>query len=100
MNGVNEIKVMWDEWKAIPFPTDYSGKDVEGICITSLDSYAAGCIDTFISRKGSLDSRRISVLENCKKDLEIVVKSLDGEARAYFERLLKLSKVVLASVGN
>lgn len=98
MNVVDEIKAMWDEWKSMPFPSDYSGKDVEGICVTSLDSYAAGCIHTFISRKGSLDAHRISILENCKKELEIVVQSLDGEGRSYFERLLKLSKKVLSSV--
>jgi hypothetical protein len=67
MEAVSEIKAMWEEWKTIPFPADYSGKDVAGICVTSLDSYAAGCIDTFISRKGRLDDWRISVLEDCRK---------------------------------
>jgi hypothetical protein len=100
MKDVNEIKAMWNEWKSLPFPANYSGKDVEGICITSLDSYAAGCIDTFISRKGSLDAWRISVLEKCRDDLEIVLPKLDGEARTYFERLLKLSKKVLSLVGR
>ena len=81
---------MWDEWKAIPFPTGYAGKEVAGICVTTLDSFAAGCIDTFISRKGRLDKKRLSALEECKKDLEIVVKNTDGVGQTYFSELLQI----------
>jgi hypothetical protein len=100
MDAVTEIRTMWDEWQAIPFPAEYGGKDVVGICVTSLDTFAAGCIDTFICRKGHLDKRRISVLEGCKNDLEVVVPSLDGDARTYFNNLLLLSRRVLQLVGR
>src|SRR5262249_46058024 len=70
MDSVAEIQSMWDAWRARPFPSEYAGKDVAGICVTSIDSFAAGCIDTFISRKGNLDEERISVLQTCKDDLE------------------------------
>jgi hypothetical protein len=100
MDGENEIRKMWNEWKAMPFPSEYGGKDVAGICVTSLDTFAAGCIDTFVSRNGRLDKRRISVLENCKDDLEVVVNSLDGNARVYFNYLLLLSKGVLQLLGR
>jgi len=100
MNGVAEIQSMWDAWKTQRFPAEYSGKDIEGICVTSLDSFAAGCIDTFIFRKGHLDQRRISILERCKDDLEVVVKALDGNAKAYFNSLLLLSKRVLQLLGR
>jgi hypothetical protein len=95
MGDLKEIRAMWDDWKAIPFPEGYSDEDVAGICVTSLDTFAAGCIDTFISSKGRLDSQRSSVLVQCKRDLEIVVKNLDGEAQVYFKNLLLISKRVL-----
>ena len=97
MNDVSEVKTMWNEWKSIPFPSDYAGEDVEGICAVSLDTYTAGCIDTFISRKGSLDSKRISILKKCEKDLEIVTSKLEGEAKLYFEQLLLMTQKVLAT---
>jgi hypothetical protein len=87
-------------WKTQRFPAEYSGKDVAGICVTSLDSFAAGCIDTFIFRKGRLDERHISVLEKCKGDLEVVVNAMDGNAHTYFNNLLLLSKRVLQLVGR
>jgi len=96
MNDVGEIKVMWNEWKALPFPAEYAGKEVEGICVASLDSYAAGCIDTLVARGGSLDAGRVSILEGCKRELEVILKGLDGDARRYFERLLLISEKVLA----
>lgn len=100
MNGVGEIEEMWDEWKALPFPSEYAGKEVGGVCVTSLDSYAAGCIETFVSRGGSLDAGRVSILEGCERELEAVVKSLDGDARRYFERLLRITEQVLALTGR
>jgi len=100
MNAVAEIQSMWNAWKTQSFPAEYSGKDVAGICVTSLDSFAAGCIDAFIFRKGRLDERRISVLEECKHDLEIVVNALDGGAKTYFNNLLLLSTRVLQLVGR
>ncbi len=100
MEGVEEIRSMWDEWKRIPFPSEYGGKDVAGICVTSLDTFAAGCIDTFIFRKGRLDERRITTLEKCRDDLEVVVNQMHGNARLYFDNLLFLSKRVLQLVGR
>ena len=100
MNHVAEIQTMWDTWKTQRFPAEYSGKDVSGICVTSLDSFAAGCIDTFIFRKGYLDERRISILEKCTHDLELVLNALDGSAKAYFNNLLRLSTRVLQLVGR
>ena len=91
---------MWDDWNAIPFPSDYGGRDVAGICLTTLDTFTAGCIDTFIANNGRLDKRQIPVLEQCKSDLEVVVSCLDGAAQNYFNALLVLAKRVLQSCGQ
>jgi hypothetical protein len=44
MDTVEEIRAMWKEWKTISFPADYAGKEVDGICVTSLDSYALAAL--------------------------------------------------------
>ncbi len=95
MNAVSEIETIWNEWKAIPFPSDYVGENVEDICLVFLDTSAAGCIDTFVSRKGSLDVERISILRKCEKDLETVTSKLEGDAKFYFERLLQMTQKIL-----
>ncbi len=98
MNDVSEVKIMWNEWKGIPFPSDYAGEEVEGICVVSLDTFTAGCIDTFVSRKGSLGAKRISILKKCEEDLQIVVANLEGNAKLYFAQLLKMTQRILAAV--
>ena len=95
MNAVSKIEIMWNEWKAVPFPSDYVGEDVEDICLVSLDTYTAGCIDTFVSRKGSLDAERISILKKCEEDLKIVAAKLEGDAKFYFEQLLQMTQKIL-----
>ncbi|HEY9402309.1 MAG TPA: hypothetical protein VIQ24_06425 [Pyrinomonadaceae bacterium] len=95
---MSDIKKMWGDFQARPFPEDCAGASIEGVDLTSLDTFAAGCIDTFVERKGRLDSRRISILRKCSKELEVVVKNLNGEARSYFEQLQSLSEKVLQSV--
>jgi hypothetical protein len=100
MEAVKDIRLMWDEWKGIPFPSDCGDKDVAGTCLTTLDTFTAGCIDTFIANNGRLDKRQISVLERCKNDLEAVVSCLDGAAQNYFNALLVLAKRVLQSCGH
>jgi hypothetical protein len=82
------------------FPRIILARMSRGICVTSLDTYAAGCIHTFISRKGHLDDWRVSVLEKCRMELETVVPNLDGEARTYFKNLLLISERVLQLVGR
>jgi hypothetical protein len=100
MSNLSEIKSVWDEWKTTTFPSEYVGKDVAGVCVTSVDSFAAGCIDTFITGKGRLDTQRITVLEKCRADLEIVLRNVEGDASAYFAKLLLLCESVLQSVGR
>jgi hypothetical protein len=95
---MKEIEKSWNEFRDKPFPVAYTGMEVECICITTVDTFAAGCIDTFVDR-GRLDRRRISVLKDCAKDLGVVVKHLDGEAKDYFEQLRSLAEQVLSKVN-
>ena len=88
------IEKSWSEFRAKPFPEGYAGVEVEGICLASLDTFSAGCIDTFVGR-GRLEQQQISSLKDCLKDLDLVVKHLDGEAKNYFDHLRSLANQVL-----
>src|SRR5438128_610250 len=95
MSGFDEIEKLWLEFHNLPFPSELVTEDVKGVCIISLDTFTAGCIDTFISRKGHLDKKRKSTLNECQKELEIVIENLEGQAKTYFEKLSYLVSKIL-----
>ncbi len=92
-----DLKERWNKFYLRPFPAGYGGTDVNGICVTSTDSYAAGCIDSFI-KGGSLDSKEISILQRCQDDLAVVLPGLEGQAQKYFSELAFLADEVLTQV--
>ena len=103
MTRTETLKAIEDQWRshcAIPFPEGVAGDEVSGICLVSLDTYAAGCIQTYLECAGALDHNRLRVLESCTQDLAIVVPELTGDARDYFSRLEKLARLVLQSVRD
>jgi hypothetical protein len=92
------IETIWREHDAAPFPEGVAGLEVAGICVTSLDTFAAGCIQTYVDSGGRLDQERVAVLASCSRDFAVVVPQMTGEAKAYFARLEKLTSMVLESV--
>lgn len=96
----NNIQKIWREFASRPFPESCAGVEVRGIELASLDTFAAGCIDTFVSNNGRLDAEPISILKKCAEEIEVVVPMLDGEAMDYFEELQLLSHEVLRVVSK
>lgn len=94
---MDEIEQKWQQLRVLRFPSGCGGKEVAGVCLASVDTFAAGCISTFMTWRGRLDADRIKSLQGCVQDLEIVVPLLDGEAKVYFELLLNVSRKVLQS---
>ena len=94
---MKDIEKSWNEFLVKPFPGGQAGIEIEGIELASLDTFAAGCIDTFIHNRGHLDQQQSSLLEDCVKDLDVIVTHLDGETKIYFEHLRSLAKQVLRS---
>ena len=94
MNDLQEIEKLWNEFGKISFPEDIEDID-ERMNLISLDSFAAGCIDTFIDNKGSLDKKRQNILESCRNDLQIVISDLKDETKVYFEKLLVLADKII-----
>ena len=97
---LNNIQKIWREFASRPFPEGCAGIEVQGIELASLDTFAAGCIDTFVSNNGCLDRERISILKQCAAEIEVVVPTLQGEAMDYFEQLQLLSQEVLRVVSK
>jgi hypothetical protein len=83
MINLNQIRILWKEYQKMPFPDGYAGKDVNTICVTSLDTFAAGCIDAYTSH-GNLDRNRIKILKSCLDDLDSILPELSEYPKEYF----------------
>jgi hypothetical protein len=92
------ISKKWNQFCALSYPPRCAGLEVENICVTALDTFAAGCIDTFVTT-GRLDKKRIDVLLECRDNLRVVKPELDGEALRYFQFLKDLILGVLKECG-
>ena len=99
-DNLSRIEARWREHREAAFPDGLAGKEVAGICVTSLDSYTAGCIETFAGRGGKLDLWRTAILGLCYRDLSVVVARLRGDQKHYFARLEELARMVLEAVRD
>lgn len=93
---MDEIKKLWNEFQKLPFPSGLAGEEIEGEDVVSLDTFAAGCISTFIGNKGLLDSERLKILRKCIVDIEKILPHIKGEGKEYFKMLHQLSARVVA----
>lgn len=86
-----EIESAWNLHYFRPFPRECVGAEVDGVCLTSCDTFLAGCISCFVEN-GALDQERARVVATVSADLERVMPRLSGEAHAYFSELLTLGR--------
>jgi hypothetical protein len=91
---VTDIATGWEAHLTAKFPAAARGQEVDGVDLVLVDTYAAGCIQTFVDT-GSLDARRLDVLRGCVDDLERALPSLLGDTSTYFARLLDLGRSIL-----
>jgi hypothetical protein len=92
--GIESLQARWRSFVRRPFPRGCAANEVNGVCLPSTDSLAAGCIETFVSTD-QLDAERTGVLRHCLADLQRAAPALAGEARAYFTELEALARLVL-----
>jgi hypothetical protein len=90
---------LWRQHEAAPFPAVGRGLEVAGHDLVTLDSATAGCISTFLD-SGTLDKGRLSILGLCYHDLAVVVPEMEGDGRAYFDRLRKMAGLVLETIRD
>ena len=81
-----ELRCRWEVFRQHPFPAERSDAVVEGVCLVSLDSAAAGCIESLVDG-GVLGPRELAVLMKCQQELAAAMPKLDAQARPYFEEL-------------
>ncbi len=95
---VNEIGRRGRIWLEQPFPAGCGGQEVEGIDLVLLDTFAAGCITSFVGNRGRIEPNQIAVLKECLHDLDSVVPLLEGEARTYFQEMRNITDQIVHSL--
>lgn len=89
----------WKVWRERPFPSEPSASSDLGFELISIDTYAAGCLETFAQR-GSLEAPLIAILERCVRDLQPLLPRVSDSAADYFAELAELCRRVLRAVGH
>jgi hypothetical protein len=89
MSEFASIEQLWKVHMSRPFPRALAGEEIDGQDVALLDSLAAGCISTFLGRRGQLQ-----VLGDCVQSLALICPQLPDENRAYFDTLREVSERV------
>jgi hypothetical protein len=105
MTSIQKIESDWNEFRRKPFPESDTvlteAEDSAFADFTLIDTFAAGCICTFIHSSGRLDKQHYDSLKTCVQDLSVVIKDLkSGPFKARAEELQNLSKSVLDYVDR
>jgi len=95
---LNEIKRRWEAWRSRPFPQSACDSNLCDVDLASIDTFSAGCINTFVSNDGKLDRNRIRLLQGNAPELDRVLNALTNDTEEYFRELSKLSNLVLEFV--
>ena len=96
---------LWNEHRRKAFPEGCGGKDIQGIDLTLIDAYVAGCVHTFIvnghQSKYRLDEPEIAILGKCYRDLAIIQPFLPSEeVKEYFTGLETMAGLILEWIGG
>lgn len=87
---------LWVQHTNSRFPVGYGGRDVNGICVTSIDTYISGCLSSYVKKEDAkIDLDNYQLLQKCQKDLETALPFLDDEAHEYFNRLFDMCSLVI-----
>jgi hypothetical protein len=96
----SQIQKLWQTHLAVPFPEGIAGEVIDGVDLVLLDTFTAGCIHTYISNNGQLDSERIRILKKCLGELDLVIQKLDGLALDRYKRARTLATLVLQEASS
>lgn len=92
------LEELWKIHQLKSFPKGLGGKDVNDICVSSLDTYISGCISYFIKRGlKELDVDRLLVLKKGVVSLDNILVSLNDESLEYFSLLRDMALIVIDS---
>lgn len=91
---MKHLESLWREHLQAPPPREVGREELGGVDLAATDALAAGCISAFIHHGGSLDPTQASSLRSCIGDMEAALGALQGETKFYFQRLLKMARLV------
>lgn len=90
------VSELWIAHSGSRFPSGYGGREVNGVCVTSVDSYVSGCVSVYVSKESSkIDLERYQVLSNSKNQLELVLPHIKECAYEYFSRLHEMCCLII-----
>ncbi|MGJ8653742.1 MAG: hypothetical protein ACSHX8_10750 [Opitutaceae bacterium] len=92
---MNQLNQQWNEFMTLEFPENLAGKEIDGICITLLDSSLAGCISSALG--SNLTEGEEGILKSCLNNLESVYPKMDTQGKEYFSLLRTLAIKALES---
>ena len=86
------LNLLFDKLRKTAFPEDLVGKDINDICMTTLDDSIAGLISGF---DGKLSGQRREILSSCINDLDQVLPQLSGNSHDYFQLLKNIAVEIM-----
>lgn len=89
---IEKIKGLWKNFESMPYPKE---AHIEEQDLELLDTETAGCISSFISNGGKLDSEKIDILHRCIIDLYKFDIYPSQATKDYFQLLIAVSELVL-----
>ncbi len=101
MNSHAEIKTLWEEFQALPFPRGSKTEDLT-VDLAGNEAYSGGCIGVFVET-GNLDEGRAWILNNCVnglRELKARCTPEDDLQKEYIHKLLALSEKVLDAIDE
>jgi hypothetical protein len=92
---LRSVAALYEEHRQAAFPRRLVVDDVNGVEMVMLDSRPSGCISTWLQNGGRVDGRVRDTLAECEQLLLRVLPALDGDERAYYNRLLEMTLLIL-----
>jgi hypothetical protein len=88
------IETAWAQHRGNDWPKFTSSN--QGHLMT-LDTVISGCVVYYLDTPEGLDRQRVTILEDCLKDLDDLTGELDADSQTYFLCLRRLGEMLLAT---
>ena len=89
MSNQNQIHKKYTEFRNRPYPEEIRGKDINDICLVTLEFTSVGCIDSFFP-DDRLGENKLKILKLCLDDIDQVLITLESDAREHFTLLKEI----------
>ncbi len=91
----DDIKRQYIEFENVPFPVGLGGKEINGVEVVMIDTYAAGLINSYAHSNTELSPSQYVLLMEVWNDLNMIMDDLPEYGKAYFQTLYHLVEEVL-----